>query len=160
MVRRNPFRQEEFLRYWIDRCGGTVTGAYPRAVDLFGTLAVLPLRLQPCRTHCFSHTRDNWVALDQGVDPDEIAWIPPSRAHAALALDRVRTAAEARHRLGVGYADERSRTEERLSAYLEELSELRRAGAPGPRHHWCAVPARERRALLARHGLTPRGTRP
>ena len=26
MVQRNPFRQEEFLRYWIERCGGSVTG--------------------------------------------------------------------------------------------------------------------------------------
>ncbi len=26
MVRSNPFRREEFLRYWIERCGGTVAG--------------------------------------------------------------------------------------------------------------------------------------
>lgn len=26
MVRGNPFRREEFLRYWIERCGGTVLG--------------------------------------------------------------------------------------------------------------------------------------
>ena len=26
MVRTNPFRQEEFLRYWIRRCGGAVAG--------------------------------------------------------------------------------------------------------------------------------------
>ncbi len=29
MVRSNPFRREEFLRYWIDRCGGTVEGETP-----------------------------------------------------------------------------------------------------------------------------------
>jgi hypothetical protein len=29
MVRSNPFRQEEFLRYWIERCGGTVAGETP-----------------------------------------------------------------------------------------------------------------------------------
>jgi len=29
MVRENPFRREEFLRYWIERCGGTVTGETP-----------------------------------------------------------------------------------------------------------------------------------
>jgi hypothetical protein len=29
MVRGNPFRREEFLRYWIDGCGGTVAGETP-----------------------------------------------------------------------------------------------------------------------------------
>jgi hypothetical protein len=136
------------------------TGAYPRPVDLFGTLAVLqPLRLSPCRSHCFTHTRDNWVALDRAVDPDQVAWIPPSRARAPLALDRVRTRAEAVRRLGAGYRDERSRVDDRLAAYLEELQELRRAGAPGPKRHWCAVPAADRRALLARYGVKSRWTR-
>jgi hypothetical protein len=137
------------------------TGAYPRPVDLFGTLALLqPLRLQPCRTHCFTHTRDNWVAIDRVLDADEIAWIPPSRVRTRLALDRVRSAREALRRLGPGYEEERERTAQRLAAYLEELSELRRSGAPGPKRHWCSVPAAERRALLARHGLRPRWTRP
>jgi hypothetical protein len=136
------------------------TGAYPRPVSLFGTLAVLqPLRLQPCRTHCFTHTRDNWIALDQAVAPGEIAWLPPSHVRSAVSFDRVRTADEARRRFGAGYEDERRRVMDRLSAYLEELSELRRAGAPGPTRHWCTVPLRERRALLARHGLRPRWTR-
>lgn len=136
------------------------TGAYPRPVDLFGTLAVLqPLRLSPCRTHCFTHTRDNWVALDRALDPDEVAWIPPSQARARLALDRAASAARLRRRFGAGYADERARVQDRLSAYLEELSELRRQGAPGPRRHWCSVPAAERRALLARFGVQSRWTR-
>lgn len=137
------------------------TGAYPRPVDLFGTLAVLqPLRLQPCRTHCFTHTRDNWVGLDRPVEPDTLAWVPPSLVRAEVDFDRVRTAAEARRRFGAGYEDERLRIMDRLSAYLEELSELARAGAPGPSRHWCSVPARERRSLLSRHGLRPRWTRP
>lgn len=137
------------------------TGAYARPVELFGTLAVLqPLRLSPCRTHCFSHTRDNWVAVDRALDPDQIAWIPPSRVRAPLALDRVRDALQVRRRLGASYADERARTEQRLAAYLEELSALRRAGAPGPARHWCALPAAQRRALLVRHGVAPRWTRP
>lgn len=136
------------------------TGAYPRPVDLFGTLAVLqPLRLSPCRTHCFTHTRDNWVALDRALDPDEVAWIPPSRARGPLTLDRVRSAADLRRRFGAGYAEERSRVEERLAAYLEELSELRLEGAPGPKGHWCGVPATRRRALLARFGIRSRWTR-
>jgi hypothetical protein len=29
MVRRNPFRREEFLRCWIARCGGAVAGETP-----------------------------------------------------------------------------------------------------------------------------------
>lgn len=137
------------------------TGAYPRPVGLFGTLAVLqPLRLLSCRTHCFTHTRDNWIALDRPVDPGEIAWIPPSLTRAPISFDRIRTADDARRRFGKGYEDERLRTMDRLSAYLEELSELRRAGAPGPARHWCTVPAAQRRALLARHGLRPRWTRP
>ena len=136
------------------------TGAYPRPVDLFGTLAVLqPLRLSPCRTHCFTHTRDNWVALDRALDPDEVAWIPPSHVRAPLALDRVRTAPEALRRFGAGYADERSRAQDRLAAYLEELSELRLKDAPGPKGHWCSVPAAQRRALLTRFGVRSRWTR-
>jgi hypothetical protein len=136
------------------------TGAYPRSVDLFGTLALLqPLRLQPCRTHCFTHTRDNWIALDRRVDPAEIIWLPPSLARGGLRLDRIRSADEARRRFGAQYEGEQRRIAERLSAYLEELSLLRRAGAPGPTRHWCGVPARERRALLARHGVRPLWTR-
>jgi hypothetical protein len=137
------------------------TGAYPRSVGLFGTLAVLqPLRLQPCRTHCFTHTRDNWIALDRAVGPGEIAWLPPSLARAEVSFDRVRTADDARRLFGAGYEGERRRVMDRLSAYLEELSELRRAGAPGPARHWCTVPLRERRALVARHGVRSRWTRP
>jgi hypothetical protein len=137
------------------------TGAYPRPVSLFGTLALLqPLRLQPCRTHCFTHTRDNWIALDRAVAPVELAWVPPSHVRGGVSFDRIRTADEARRRFGSGYDDERRRTLDRLSAYLEELGELKRAGAPGPRRHWCAVPARERRALLATYGVAARWTRP
>lgn len=137
------------------------TGAYPRPVGLFGTLAVLrPLRLQPCRTHCFTHTRDNWIALDRAVDPGEIAWVPPSLVRTPISFDRVRTAEDARRLFGKAVEDERRRVADRLSAYLEELSELRRRGAPGPTRHWCTVAARERRLLLARHGVRPRWTRP
>lgn len=137
------------------------TGACARPVSLFGTLALLrPLHLHPCRTHCFSHTKDNWIALDRAVAPEETAWVPPSLVRSGVSLDRARTAGEAARRFGRGYESERRRVEEQLSAYLEELSELRRAGAPGPRRHWCAVPARERRVLLARHGLRPRWTKP
>jgi hypothetical protein len=119
-----------------------------------------PLRLQPCRTHCFTHTRDNWIALDRAVPAEELAWVPPSRVRGGVSFDRIRTADEARRRFGSSYEGERRRTMDRLSAYLEELSELRRAGAPGPGRHWCAVPARERRSLLERYSLRPRWTLP
>ena len=137
------------------------TGAYPRPVGLFGSLALLqPLRLQPCRTHCFTHTRDNWVALDRAVDSEEIAWMPPSLVRSRMSFDRIQTADAARRRFGAAYEDERLRVMDRLSSYLEELSELRRAGAPGPERHWCAVAARDRRALLVRYGLRTRWTLP
>jgi hypothetical protein len=137
------------------------TGAYPRPVSLFGTLALLqPLRLQPCRTHCFTHKRDNWIALERAVPPEELAWVPPSHVRGGVSFDRTRTEDEARRRFGRGYEDERRRVLDRLSAYLEELGELKRAGAAGPSRHWCTVPARERRALLAAHGVAPRWTRP
>jgi hypothetical protein len=137
------------------------TGAYPRPVACFGTLVVLrPLELQACRTHCFTHTRDNWVALDRTLPPDALAWMPPSLARAGVDLDRVRDAEQARRRFGPRYDDERFAVQERLSSYLEELSELRRAGVPGPTRHWCALPTHERRATLDRFGVRPRWTRP
>jgi hypothetical protein len=137
------------------------TGAYPRPVECFGTLVVLrPLELQACRTHCFTHTRDNWVALDRAIEGGALAWLPPSLVRANVDLDRVRDAEQARRRFGARYAEERRLVAERLAAYLEELSELRRAGAAGPSGHWCSVPARERRARLARCGVRPRWTRP
>jgi hypothetical protein len=138
------------------------TGAYARVVAALGTVAVLqPLRLMPCRTHCFQHTRDNWVGANREVEADEtLVFVPPPWARRPLPWDRLRTAAEARRAMGPGYADDLERARERLFAYLEELSELRRAGAPGPSRHWCEEPEAARRALLARHGLRPRWTRP
>jgi hypothetical protein len=136
------------------------TGAYPRPVELFGTLAVLePLRLHACRTHCFTHTRDNWIGLDRPLEAEGIVWLPPSLVRRGINLDRVRTAREACRRFGKEHDEERRRVEERLAAYIEELSELRRAGVAGPERHWCSVPLGERRALLRRHGIAGRWTR-
>jgi hypothetical protein len=141
---------------------GRPTGAYPRVVEAFGTLAVLqPLRLSPCRTHCFQHTRDNWVGLNRArPDLDLLVWVPTGRVRASVPWDRLRTAAQARRVLGPGYDEQARLCEDRLHAYLEELSDLRRAGAPGPSRHWCEEKARDRRALLRRYGLRPRWTRP
>jgi hypothetical protein len=140
---------------------GRPTGAYPRVVDTFGTLALLePLRLTPCRTHCFQHTRDNWVGLNRRLeDPEAMVWVPPSQVRRPLGWDRLRSAAQARRAMGAGYGEELLAVQDRLSAYLEELSSLGRAGAPGPPRHWCEVPARKRRALLRAYGLRPRWTR-
>jgi hypothetical protein len=39
MVRSNAFRREEFLRYWIERCGGSVAGETPeQSRDRLGQL--------------------------------------------------------------------------------------------------------------------------
>ena len=136
------------------------TGACPRPVGLFGTLVLLrPLGLQPCRTHCFTHTRDAWVALNRAPEDGSVAWMAPSLVRSGLDLDRVRTAEDAQRRFGPRAEDERRVVADRLHAYLEEMQELRRAGAPGPLRHWCSVPAAERRAVLDRHGVAPRWTR-
>lgn len=167
-----PEGLRDFFRSWLRRLAppesdhvwlvSRPTAAYPRAVDAFGTLAVLqPLRLSPCRTHCFQHTRNNFVARNRALDEDQqVVWVPPSRVRTAVGWDRLRTAADARRRLGSAYEDEQARVEERLSAYLEELSELRRAGAPGPARPWLTVAARSRRELLDSYGVRPRWTRP
>jgi hypothetical protein len=137
------------------------TGAYARVVAELGTVAVLqPLRFTPCRTHCFQHTRDNWVAANRAVeDDDTIVFVPPAWTNESIAWDRLATAAEARRAMGSRYADEVALARERVFAYLEELSDLRRAGAPGPSGHWCEEPVAARRALLARYGLRPLWTR-
>ena len=167
-----PEGLRDFFSSWLRRLApvgrahvwltGRPTGAYPRVVDAFGTLAVLqPLRLTPCSTHCFQHTRDNWVALNREIQDEEtFVWVPPSQARRSLPWDRLRAAGQAKRAMGAAYEDERERTQERLSAYLEELSELRRVKAPGPSRHWCEEPAAARRTLLRRYGLRPRWTRP
>ena len=67
-----------------------------------------------------------------GLDLDEVVWTPPSRvrkpARASTRAAARPSGAAARR----GYAERRAHASTRLSAYLEELSELRRAGAPGP----------------------------
>ena len=130
---------------------GTPTGTQARSVGLFGAVAVLePLRLSPC----VARERGAFLGANRQVSAHEgLVWVPPSRVRARLPWDRIRTPDEAIRRFGPGYGEERAAVAERLAAYLEELSALRRAGAPDPPRPWCAVSPRQRRALLERHGV-------
>lgn len=137
-------------RVWL---ASRPTAERARPARLFGTLAVLqPLRLQPVAT------RRNGVFLAPNAPiPGDahVVWVPASRVAAAIAWDRVRTDADASRRFGRGYSDERARALDALSAYLEEISALQRAGAALERP-WLAHSSRERRSLLDRLGV--RGT--
>ena len=128
-----------------------------RLATAFGAVAVLePLRLFPCRT--------KQDGVYQGVnrrieDQEMIVWIPPSALRNRAGWDRVKSRRQALSILGPGYAEEQARVSDRLNAYLEELSEMGKAGAPGSPVPWCAIPARERGRLLAEHGVRARWTR-
>ena len=128
----------------------------PRAVRHFGTLAVLePLRLSPCA----APQKGTYLAANPPVRGLEgLVWVPPSLVAARLPWDRLRTAEDVRRHAGSRQDVERSRVLERLKLYLEELAELRRAGAPGPEKPWCGLPKSARRGLLERYGVTPSWT--
>jgi hypothetical protein len=123
----------------------------PSAVKLFGIVALLePLRLSPCA----GRERRTYLGANlplRGLPG--VVWVPPSLVGKRLPWDRLRRAEE------LPRADaERARVLEALHRYLEELAELRRAGAPGTERPWCATPARARRALLERYGVRPAWT--
>src|SRR5262249_25792239 len=90
-----------------------------------------------------------WVAANEPVEG--AVWCPPSRLDADW--DAVATIDAARALLGPGYDDERAAAVDALGAYLEELAELRRAGAPPPSTPWCELDAETRARLLAAHGV-------
>jgi hypothetical protein len=123
----------------------------PSAVRLFGIVALLePLRLHPCA----GPARGTYLGRNVPLAGLEgVAWVPPSLVRARVRWDRLRQADELPRA-----DDERSRVLEALQHYLEELAELRRAGAPGTERPWCATPARARRALLERYGVRPAWT--
>jgi len=133
---------------WLSR---SPTGARLHGVALFGTVAVLePLRLSPC----VARERGAFLGANREVSGGEgLVWVPPSRVRARVPWDRIRRPEEAVRRLGRRYDEERAEVAERLSAYLEELPALRRAGALDPPRPWCAVGPRRRRALLDRYGV-------
>lgn len=141
------------LWVWL---AGAASGTSPRAARLFGAVAVLePLRLTPC------HRRSGqYLGVNRALeDPEALVWVPPAIVKAPIAWDRVRSAAQARGRIGPGYSDALARVAERLSAYLEELSALARSSAPGPPVPWCELPALERRRRLADLDVVPRWTK-
>jgi len=141
-------------RVWL---AGRPTAERARAARLFGTLALLqPLHLQPVATPRQGIFLAPNAPLPRGAQP---VWVPPSQVAARISWDRLRTGADAVRRFGRGYAEEQDRTLERLSAYLEELSAVRRAGAPPLVRPWLAHPVRERRLLLERLGVPPSWTR-
>lgn len=122
----------------------------------FGAVAVLqPLRLSPCRLEGAA-----WLAPNRPLDgASALAWVPPSAVRVPVDWDRIAEPEQAAAACGPRLTAERRRVEARLSAYLEELSALRAAGAPGPGRPWLEVPAAERRRVLERHGVRPTWTR-
>src|SRR5262249_42063346 len=87
----------------------------------------------------------------------EAIWCPAARLDAGW--DEVATLADARALLGPDADAERHAAADALAAYLEELGELRRAGAPPPLRPWCELDEVTRRGVLAEHGITGRWTR-
>jgi len=141
-------------RVWL---ASRPTAERARAARLFGTLALLqPLHLQPVATRRSGIFLAPNAPLPRDAEP---VWVSPSQVAARIAWDRLRTEPDAVRRFGGGYADERARTLDRLSAYLEEISALERAGAPALERPWLAHSARERRRLLARLGIRATWTR-
>jgi hypothetical protein len=123
----------------------------PGGAARFGALAVLePLALgaAPARPGV-------WAADNTAVDA--VVWIPPRLVAAGAApWDAVATADAAAAVLGPGWDDERAAAVADLSDYLEELAELRAAGAPPPARPWCETGATERAQVLAVHGVRAR----
>lgn len=140
---------------WLSREPGG-PGPPPRAVRQFGTVAVLePLRLSPCAVQ----EKGMYLGANAPLhDLPGLVWAPPSLAAASVPWDRLRVPEELMRRIGAAYEKERARVLERLNRYLEELAELRRAGAPSPERPWCALPASARRTLLDRYGVSPSWT--
>jgi hypothetical protein len=131
-------------------------GSGGRSAARFGTLAVLePLRLSPCAVE----PKGCWLGVNRLLAAsDALVWVPPAAVAAPVPWGSVRTESDALERFGPGYASERARVAEELSAYVEELSLLRGSGAAAPPVPWCEVPGRERSRILASLGITPRWT--
>jgi hypothetical protein len=123
----------------------------PQAVRLFGTVAVLqPLRLSPCA----AAEKGTYLGANPPARGLEgLAWVAPSLLSARVPWDRLRTARDLLRHIGSGPDAERGRVLEQLDRYLEELAQLRRAGAPGLEKPWCELPASARRELLDRYGI-------
>jgi hypothetical protein len=153
----------EALARGLDRLGppgsptlwlsGDARAVAPGGAGRFGALVVIePLRLGPRWT-----APGVYAAANGAVDTDLVVWCPATRLDAGW--DAVATPAEARALLGPGHDDERRAAADDLAAYLEELGELRRAGAPPPTVPWCETDADTRARTLAAAGVRPRWSR-
>ncbi|KAA0207256.1 hypothetical protein EDM80_15910 [bacterium] len=124
-----------------------------RGAAHFGTVAILqPLRVSPCR----APRKGVYVGVNEQADPDLVAWVPPSFLKKNLPWDKLAGARDVSRELGPRAEAERHQVAQRLSAYLEELSEMERAKAPAPLVPWCELPRDQRLKLLADYGVQPR----
>jgi len=125
-----------------------------RATRLFGAAAVLePLRLAACATR----RKGVYLGVNRSLRRAvPVVWVPPSAVRAPIAWDRIRGVEQAERRFGRDYAEEKQRTLEALGAYLEEVDAVARAGGPAADRAWLALGRKQRLALLAEAGVTPR----
>ena len=130
---------------WL--CDAAVHRDVAAGVRAFGTLALLdPTRFEPTP----AGPPGRWIGVNRRLLPDdEVVWVPPSRVQSPPSLTTLAALPDPR---------ERERVVASLFDYLDELSALHRAGAPGPGVPWCQVGAPRRRQLLAAAGVAPRWT--
>ncbi len=130
---------------WL--CEAAVHRDVAAGVRAFGTLALLaPEAFAPTP----AGPPGRWVGRNRPLRPDDdVLWVPPSRVAAPPRAAQLREAPD---------PTERERVITSLFDYLDELSALHRAGAPGPGVPWCQVSGTERRRLLEAWGVRPRWT--
>lgn len=125
---------------------------FSKAPSLFGAVAILePLRLNPCQLDHGSYL----AASELPPDPDLHLWVPPDSIFNGPNWDRMANSATVLEAIGTAYESARQSALTSLAAYLEELSALKKAGAPGPDKPWCELSRRRRRDILKRSGVTP-----
>ncbi len=95
-----------------------------------------------------------YVAANGPVESIPRIWVPPA-AFDRVDWEAVRTVADVRDSVP-DWEARRFEVAQRLSAYLEELDGLRRAGAPGPEGPWCDVDPAVRAEALERYAVTSR----
>lgn len=119
----------------------------------FGTVALLqPLKFAACK----SPRKGVFVGVNEEVDAELIAWVPPSFLEKRLPWDKLQSAREVASELGPRAEAERALVIRQLNAYLEELSMLEQSGATPTHKPWCEVPKKARLKLMAEFGIKPR----